>query len=628
MNHRHTLLSTLPALLLASAALAAPKPNFVIIFIDDMGYADLGCFGATRQKTPNLDRMATEGMRFTDFYAAHLCSASRAQIQTGCYSVRVSVQDVLPPGSAKGLNPAEFTIAERLKPLGYATQAIGKWHLGDQPEFLPQAQGYDHYFGIPYSNDMLRHSSERNADVVPLVRDGQVVELLSDSDEQRPLVERYTEEAVAFIRANKDKPFFLYLAHNAVHTPIWPGKKFMGSSQNSRFGDLVQEVDWSAGRVLDTLRELGIDDHTLVVFTSDNGPWATKGADAGSASPLRGAKGSTWEGGVRVPTLAWWPGTVPKGAACKTPAATIDLLPTLVTLAGGTVPDTPAIDGRDISGLLTGKATAAPREAHYYFNAWKLEAVRQGPWKLALVPQHERIKNNDLMTEDAKANPRLYNLDDDIGERVNVAGQHPDIVARLKALADAKAAELCGKDAPGRRPAGTVDRKAEMLYPSHKEKPPAGPVKPLDALMPGDALDSDHAPDIAGRAFAVSCEVETAQKDTVILAHGGLSYGYALFLRNGRAAFAIRTGANRVTEITAPDAFPGAGRLEATLANDGAMRIAINGKTVAEGKAPGPIAQQPAENFCVGMDDGHPVTGYGTPKPFTGRITQLSVKVQ
>ncbi|MCL1920510.1 MAG: sulfatase [Kiritimatiellaeota bacterium] len=624
----HRLCSLVFSLLLAFTAHAAPKPNFVIIFIDDMGYADLGCFGATKQKTPNIDRMAAEGMRFTDFYASHLCSSSRAQIQTGCYSVRVSIRDVLGPASKEGLNPAEFTIAKRLKPLGYATQAVGKWHLGDQPEFLPQAHGYDHYFGIPYSNDMLRRSAARGVNVVPLVRDGEVVDLISDSEEQRPLVERYTDEAVAFIRANKDRPFFLYLAHNAVHTPIWPGKKFMGTSQNGRFGDLVQEVDWSAGRVLDTLRELGLDGNTLVIFSSDNGPWALKGADAGSAFPLRGAKGSTWEGGARVPTLAWWPGTVPKGAVCKTPAATIDLLPTLVKLAGGDLPDTPAIDGGDLSGLLTATSAEAPREAHYYFNAWKLEAVRQDPWKLALVPQRERIRNEDI-PDDAKANPRLYNLVDDMGERVNLADKHPDIVARLKALADAKAAELCAPDAPGRRPCGVVERKAQMLYPGGEEAAqprPVAPAQPLAALTPGDAVNGDRAPYVAGQPFTLACDVETAQKNTILLAHGGQAYGYALYLRTGHLTFAVRTGKGGVAEIVVPDPFPGKGRLEAALAKDGAMRLSLDGKLIAVGQAPGLIAQQPGEDFCVGHDNGQPVTAYTTPEPFNGRITQISVK--
>jgi arylsulfatase A-like enzyme len=470
--------------LIASGALAAPRPNFVVVLIDDMGYGDLGCFGATKQKTPNLDRMAAEGMRFTDFYAAHVCSISRAQLQTGCYGARISVPGVFGPGSRAGLNPSETTIAEHLKKLGYATQAVGKWHCGDQPEFLPQQQGYDHYFGIPYSNDMQRRSTETGEDVVPLVRDGKVVELIRD-EEQRPLVARYTDEAVRFIREHKDRPFFLYLAHNAVHVPIWPGKAFMGTSQNGRFGDLVQEVDWSAGRVLDTLRELKLDANTLVFFTSDNGPWATKGADAGSAAPLRGAKGSTWEGGVRVPALAWWPATVPKGAVCRTVAGTIDLLPTLVTLAGGAVPAQPVIDGRDISALLKGTSRDAPREAHYIFSGYTLDAVRQGPWKLALRPQPERISDAGGIPEDSKTNPRLYNLDDDIGERANVAAQHPDIVARLQALGAAKAAEIGGGDRPAaRRPAGVVDREADMLYPGFKQKGQAKAAAPAKPAAP------------------------------------------------------------------------------------------------------------------------------------------------
>src|SRR4051812_30060538 len=300
-------------LLAAPAAAAEPKPNVVIIFIDDLGYADIGPFGATKQKTPHLDRMAAEGMKLTSFYAAPVCSVSRAQLLTGCYGARVSVPGVYSPAGPQGLHPNEVTIAERLKPLGYATLCVGKWHLGDQPEFLPTRQGFDHYFGIPYSNDMQRTAKATGQRVVPLLRDDKVAELLTD-EQQGKLVERYTGEAVGFIRANKDRPFFLYLPHTAVHTPIHAGKKFRGKSANGRFGDWVEEVDWSVGRVLDTLRELKLDGRTLVVFTSDNGPWLIRGADGGSAKPLRGGKGSTWEGGVRVPTIAWWPGKIAAGS--------------------------------------------------------------------------------------------------------------------------------------------------------------------------------------------------------------------------------------------------------------------------------------------------------------------------
>jgi arylsulfatase A len=452
----------LAACLLASAQ-AATKPNVVIIFIDDMGYADIGPFGATKQRTPNLDRMASEGMKLTSFYAAPVCSVSRAQVLTGCYGARVSVPGVFPPASANGLNPSEFTIAERLKEQGYATMCIGKWHVGDQPEFLPSQQGFDHYFGIPYSNDMQRKSTETGERVVPLVRDDKVIELMNE-EAQTKIVERYTDEALAFIRASAKQPFLLYFPHTAVHTPIHPGAAFAGKSANGRFGDWVEEVDWSVGRVLDTLKELKLDENTLVIFTSDNGPWLSKGADGGSAGPLRGGKGSTWEGGVRVPTLAWWPKKIAPGSVCDTVAGTIDLLPTAVSLAGASVPSQPIIDGRDISPILLGKSTQASREAHYYFEAFGLQAVRQGPWKLAIAPQRESM-GKKVKADAAGESPRLYNLDEEIGEQTDVAAKHPEIVAKLKALADKMGAELCGKNPPGRREAG-ISKNPTTLYPA------------------------------------------------------------------------------------------------------------------------------------------------------------------
>jgi arylsulfatase A-like enzyme len=469
-----------PVMLDAADAPRSSKPNMVIIFIDDMGYGDIGPFGATKQKTPNLDRMAREGMKLTSFYAAPVCSVSRAQLLTGCYGVRVSVPGVYGPGSRNGLNPAEHTIAERLKERGYATMCIGKWHVGDQPEFLPTKQGFDRYFGIPYSNDMQKKSVQTGERVVPLLRDDKVAELLTDEAQSR-IVARYTDEAVGFIRASKDKPFLLYLAHTAVHTPIHPGAAFAGKSANGRFGDWVEEVDWSTGRVLDTLRELKIDERTLVVFTSDNGPWLIKGADGGSAGPLRGGKGSTWEGGVRVPTLAWWPGKIAPGSACDAVAGTIDLLPTAVALAGGAVPAEPVIDGRDISPLLFGKSTQSPREAHYYFRGYNLEAVRQGPWKLAIAPQQETMGKGVLADASGNA-PRLYNLDQDIGEKTNLADKHPEIIVKLQALATKMAAEIGGTNPAARRPAGEVAN-PQTLYPSEGGKPKA--ARPSGRSGPG-----------------------------------------------------------------------------------------------------------------------------------------------
>jgi arylsulfatase A-like enzyme len=618
-------------LLLPLALCAADKPNVVIIFIDDMGYGDIGPFGATRQRTPQLDRMAKEGMRFTSFYAAPVCSVSRAQLMTGCYGARVSVPGVFFPGQSVGLNPAEFTIAERLQALGYATQCVGKWHLGDQPAFLPTRQGFDHYFGIPYSNDMQKKAEATGEQTVPLLRDEKVAELLTD-EQQTCLVERYTDEALGFIRANRDRPFFLYFPHSAVHTPIHPGKAFAGKSANGRFGDWVEEVDWSVGRVLDTLRELKLDSRTLVVFTSDNGPWLIKGKDGGSAGPLRGGKGSTWEGGVRVPTVAWWPGQVAAGTACDAVAGTIDLLPTCVTLAGGQVPAEPVIDGRDISALLFGQSKTSPREAHYYFASYNLQAVRQGPWKLAVAAQNEA--KGRALPDDVKGNaPRLYNLDEEIGERTNLADKHPELVVRLQGLIAAKDAEIGGKEPKARRPAGEV-KEAKTLYPmigyapkdQGKGERRAGKAVPLDQLKPGDVIAGADAPSVEKKAFTVSCEFETVQKDTVVVSHGGIAVGYSLFLKEGRVAFAVRTGADSVTEIVAPAAVSGRLNVAASLAAGGAMTLTVNGAAVAAGKAPGLLGRQPAEDFCVGHDAAKPVTAYAAIAPFKGTIINLKVR--
>ena len=448
----------------AAAETNAP-PNIVLIFIDDMGYGDIGPFGSTKNRTPQLDRMAKEGMKFTSFYAAPVCSVSRAQVITGCYGARVSIPGVFPPGSAHGINREEHTVAELMKTQGYATMCIGKWHLGDQPPFLPTRHGFDHYFGLPYSNDMKKKAKVNGQLVVPLVRNEQVIELLTDEAQNR-IVERYTDEAVKFITRSKDKPFFLYLPHTAVHTPVHPGVAFAGKSANGRFGDWVEEVDWSVGRVLDTLRELKLDRNTLVMFSSDNGPWLIKGADGGSAGPLRGGKGTTWEGGVREPTLAWWPGKVAPGSECDAVAGNIDFLPTFVKLAGGTVPTDRKIDGKDISPLLLGQTKQSPHEARYYYHGYKLQAVRVGPWKLAIAPQSEGRKKGDEMVPASLDKPRLYNLDTDIGERTDVAAAHPDVVSRLKTLALKMAADIGdGQPGPGVRPAGFVEDPV-TLYPT------------------------------------------------------------------------------------------------------------------------------------------------------------------
>jgi arylsulfatase A len=609
---------------LFAASVHAAPPNIVIIFIDDMGYADIGPFGATKQKTPRLDRMAKEGMKLTNFYAAPVCSVSRAQLLTGCYGARVSVPAVYFPGGKNGLNPSEKTIAEYLKDKGYATACIGKWHVGDQPEFLPTKQGFDRYFGIPYSNDMQYKAVGGTERVSPLLRDDKVVEMLTD-EQQSSIVERYTDEATRFIREKKDGPFFLYFPHNAIHTPIHPGAAFSGKSANGRVGDWVEEVDWSVGRVLDTLRDEKLDENTLVLFTSDNGPWLVKAADGGSALPLRGGKGSTWEGGVRVPTIARWPGKIAPGSVCDAVAGTIDLLPTAAALAGATVPAEPVIDGRDISPLLFGKSTQSPREAHYYFLGYTMQAVRQGPWKLSFTPQAESMSKET--PADSQTNPRLYNLDAEIGERTNVADKHPEIVAKLQSLADKMNAEIGGKSPTARRPAGEVAN-PKTLYPIEHEKP-RGKSKPdaaINELKPGAVVPADEAPRIVDHAFTVECTVETQQPDAVIVAHGGALAGYALHIRGGKPVFTIRYGSGEeFEEITGSEAIAGATKLIATLAADRSLSLSANGKVVASGKSKSLIPRLPAEDLSVGHDAKVPVANYATKAMFEGTITGLRI---
>ncbi len=365
---------------------------------------------------------------------------------------------------------------------------IGKWHLGDQPEFLPTRHGFDHYFGLPYSNDMMKKAKVNGQNVVPLMREEKVIELLAGDDQDR-LTERYTDEAVKFIKENKDRPFFLYLPHTAVHVPIHPGAGFRDKSKNGRYGDWVEEVDWSVGRLLETLRELKLAENTLVMFSSDNGPWLTQGKNSGEAGPLRGGKASTWEGGVREPTLAWWPGKIAPGGVCDAVSGNIDFLPTFVKVSGGTVPSDKKIDGKDISPLLFATTKDSPHEARYYYNVYKLEAVRVGPWKLAIAPQYENIGPASQTVPASLDKPRLYNLDSDIGERADVAADHPEVVSRLKAFAVKMASELGnGKPGPEVRPAGRVENPV-TLYPIELEKNAnLGTAESLETMKIGQTL--------------------------------------------------------------------------------------------------------------------------------------------
>jgi len=603
-------------------------PNLVFVLIDDLGYGDIGPFGSALNRTPSLDRMAAEGMTLTSFCAAPVCTPSRAQVMTGCYAKRMSLPNVLGPVAATGISPDERTLADLLKARGYATACIGKWHLGDQPEFLPTRHGFDRYFGIPYSNDMgPRDGAAARAQrpPLPLLRDGQVIEALRPADQDR-LTARYTEEAEGFIRDHRSTPFFLYLAHTAVHVPIHPGEAFRGKSANGAYGDWVEEVDWSVGRVLAVLRELGLSERTLVMFSSDNGPWLTQGANGGTAGPLRGGKGGTYEGGVRVPTLAWWPGRVPAGRVSAALCGNIDVLPTFVALAGGAVPAARPIDGRDLTPLLLGRTDESPREAHYYFAGNALQAVRSGPWKLAIARQNEAT-GKPSPEAGQPFTPTLYNLDDDLGERHDVAAVHPDVVQRLQALVATMDADLGVSGlGPGVRPPGRAERPVGLYLPGQAPAA-AGPVA-IDRLKPGDAIASEEAPQVGGKPFAVACEIGPAAPDGIVVAHGGTSAGYAVYLRDGRPVFAVRIG-GKVTAVVGPAALPtGRCRLEARLARDGGMSLAVDGTRVAEGRAPGLIPTQPAEDFCVGHDNAKPLADYGPAGLYRGTLAGLRVSVE
>ena len=410
---------------------ASRPPNFIVIFVDDMGYGDIGPFGSTVNRTPNLDRIADEGMKLTSFYAAPLCTQSRAALLTGSYPKRVGLEAgswfvVLMPGDEHGIHSDEVTVAEMLQSRGYRTACIGKWHLGDQAEFLPTRHGFDYYYGLPYSNDMIPDNPTtpiRNYPPLPLLRGEEVV---SEVKDQSFLTGAYTEEAVRFIQQNREEPFFLYLPHTMVHVPLYAGEEFKNKSSNGVLGDTIEEIDWSTGRILDALKETGISEHTLVIFTSDNGP------ARGSPGPLRGRKGSTYEGGMREPTLAWWPGTIPAGSESDEVTSTMDLLPTFAGLAGAEVPRDRIIDGDDISPILRGEPGAkSPYEAFYYYFGDTLRAVRSGVWKL-------------------HANGELYHLGEDIGEQNDISMEHPDVVAKLNEYLESARADLGdGPDYPG-----------------------------------------------------------------------------------------------------------------------------------------------------------------------------------
>lgn len=424
----------------------ARKPNVVLIFSDDQGYGDLGIQGAEGYTTPHIDQMAAEGMRFTDFYVSSpACTPSRASLMTGCYPTRIGLPNVLSHRNDIGLNAEERTIAEVLKDQGYATACFGKWHLGYQEAFLPLQHGFDEFYGIPYSNDMWpKHPTNPNYPDLPLI-DGN--ETIAVNPDQTQFTKDFTKRAIDFIEAHEDQPFFVYLPHPMPHVPLFASEAFAGSTEQGAYGDVITEIDWSVGQILETLRARDLDEKTLVIFSSDNGPWLNYGNHAGSSGPFREGKGTTFEGGVRVPFVAWWPGTIPAGDVNREMAATIDLLPTLAYLAGAALPKERVIDGHNIWPLLQGADHAvSPHDAYFLHNGDELQAVRVGKWKLHREHRYRHIPEPG---KDGLPGPQehpllpvsLFDLAADPGETTNLADERPEMVARLLGLMDAFEAE-------------------------------------------------------------------------------------------------------------------------------------------------------------------------------------------
>ncbi|MEN2282729.1 sulfatase [Algoriphagus sp. SE2] len=419
------------------------KPNIVLIFADDMGYGDLGVYGAREWKTPNLDQLAADGVRFTQFYVPHaVCSASRAALLTGTYANRLEIFGALDHTAKHGLNPEETTIAEMLKANGYETGMVGKWHLGHLSPFLPTEQGFDSYYGLPYSNDMWPHHPgvKDYYPPLPLYRNTAVIDTI---DDQSMLTTNYTEEALEFIEKSKDKPFFLYLAHSMTHVPLFVSDKFKGKSQQGLYGDVMMEVDWSVGQVRQKLKELGLADNTIIIFTSDNGPWLSYGGHAGLTGGLREGKGTSWDGGIREPGIFVWPHHFPAGKVENQAAMTIDILPTLAEITGSKLPDLP-IDGRSILPILEGKEME-PKPYFAYYNRNELQAVIYGKWKMVFPHAYRSIPEGTVMRNDGipvkyhmlkLEKAELFDLSTDPNETTDVAENNPEIAAKLKQYAD------------------------------------------------------------------------------------------------------------------------------------------------------------------------------------------------
>lgn len=457
--------------LCACSTFAAGHTNIVLINLDDVGYGDFSCYGAYGYSTPNIDKLAANGLRFTHFLAAQpISAASRAGLLTGCYPNRIGFAGAPGPNSKRGIHSDEMTMAELLKQKGYSTAIFGKWHLGDARQFMPLQNGFDEYYGLPYSNDMWpKHPQQGSIYNFPDLPTYDGNEIVGYNTDQSRFTTDYTERSISFIKRNADRPFFLYLAHSMPHVPLAVSEKFKGKSRQGLFGDVMMELDWSVGEIMKTLRELNLEDNTLVIVTSDNGPWANYGNHAGSSGGLREAKATTFDGGNRVPCIVYWKGHTKAGSICNSLASNIDLFPTFAEISGAPLPDR-KIDGVSILSLIEGKAGANPRKSFvYYYNKNDLEAVTDGDFKLVFPHKYVSYGLFEPGSEGlpgklgnlSLSEPELYDLRRDPGERYNVAAKYPEMVAKLSKIADEMRVEL-GDDLTGgkgnsRRPSGRVD---------------------------------------------------------------------------------------------------------------------------------------------------------------------------
>jgi arylsulfatase len=449
------------------------RPNIIVVFADDLGYGDLSCYGQKRYSTPNIDSIATNGVRFTDFHSSQpVCSASRASLLTGCYANRIGIHGALGPAAKNGIHDDEVLLSEMLKSQGYKTCAVGKWHLGHHQKFLPLQHGFDRYLGLPYSNDMWPHGPVVKPGTfpeLPLIRDNEIIDSDVDAQDQSKLTKQYSDFAIEFLENSKDDPFFLYFAHSFPHVPLYAGEEFKGKSKAGIYGDVIEEFDAVVGRILNFLKQNNLERNTLVIFSSDNGPWLTYGDHAGTAGPLREGKGTVYEGGTRVPMLAQWPGQIPAGSVQDATAMTIDVLPTIARIINAPLPSH-AIDGLDIFDLMCSKPGAkCPHEVFYhYFRQGELQAIRSGPWKLMLphdvnciVPDQLGGQGKPGKSQMRKiTEPELYHLGNDLGETTNLASQKPEVLKSLLELADQGRKELGDSltktQGSGVRPCGTI----------------------------------------------------------------------------------------------------------------------------------------------------------------------------